>query len=132
MVTFLWRAANKPEPQTTENPFVDVKEGDYYYKAVLWAVENGITAGTSKTTFDPNGKCNRAQAVTFLWRYMNEPASAAKIPFTDVPADSFYRTAVAWAVETGITSGVGNDLFGSNEICNRAQVVTFLYRTFAK
>ena len=132
VVTFLWRAADKPEPQTTENPFVDVKEGDYYYKAVLWAVENGITAGTSKTTFDPNGKCNRAQAVTFLWRYMGKPDTSAEVTFTDVEAGQFYSTAVAWAVKNGITAGTSKTTFSPNEICNRAQVVTFLYRTFAK
>ena len=131
VVTFLWRAAGSPEPTKTENPFTDVKEGDFYYKAVLWAVENNITNGTTATTFSPFGKCNRAQVVTFLWRAQKSPASSAEVSFTDVQPGQFYSTAVAWAVEKNITNGMGDGTFGINTICNRAQVVTFLYRAMA-
>ena len=131
VVTFLWRAAGSPEPQSTNNPFTDVKEGDFFYKAVLWAVENNITNGTTATTFSPFGKCNRAQVVTFLWRAQKSPASSAEVSFTDVQPGQFYSTAVAWAVEKNITNGMGDGTFGINTICNRAQVVTFLYRAMA-
>ena len=131
VVTFLWRAAGSPEPTKNENPFTDVKEGDFFYKAVLWAVENNITNGTTATTFSPFGKCNRAQVVTFLWRAQGSPASTAEVSFTDVQPGQFYSTAVAWAVEKNITNGMGDGTFGINTICNRAQVVTFLYRAMA-
>ena len=131
VVTFLWRAAGSPEPTKNENPFTDVKEGDFFYKAVLWAVENNITNGTTATTFSPFGKCNRAQVVTFLWRAQKSPASTAEVSFTDVQPGQFYSTAVAWAVEKNITNGMGDGTFGINTICNRAQVVTFLYRAMA-
>ena len=109
-----------------------MKEGDFYYKAVLWAVENKITNGLSATEFGPFALCNRAQVVTFLWRAMKEPASDADVEFTDVADEQFYTTAVAWAVENGITNGMGDGTFGVNTICNRAQVVTVLYRTLAE
>ena len=131
VVTFLWRAAGSPEPASTENPFSDVKESDFFYKAVLWAVENGITNGTSATEFSPFKECNRAQVVTFLWRAQGEPASNAEVSFSDVVAGQFYSAAVAWAVEKGVTNGMGDSTFGVNNPCNRAQVVTFLYRTMA-
>ncbi len=131
VVTFLWRAMGSPEPESTTNPFVDVKESDYFYKAVLWAYEKGITTGTDATHFAPTGECNRAQVVTFLWRAMGKPESSAKVTFTDVQPGQFYSTAVAWAVENGITNGLSATEFGVNTICNRAQVVTFLYRTLA-
>jgi hypothetical protein len=130
VVTFLWRAAGSPDPTTTENPFDDVKEADFFYKAVLWANENNITNGLSKTTFGPLVECNRAQVVTFLWRAQKSPASTATVTFTDVKADQFYSTAVAWAVEKNITNGISATEFGAGNPCNRAQVVTFLYRTF--
>ena len=130
VVTFLWRAAGSPEPTTTVNPFTDVKESDFFYKAVLWAVENEITNGLSATKFGPFELCNRAQVVTFLWRAMGKPDSSAEVSFTDVQAGQFYSTAVAWAVENGITNGISATEFGVNGICNRAQVVTFLYRTY--
>ena len=130
VVTFLWRAAGSPEPTTTVNPFTDVKESDFFYKAVLWAVENEITNGLSATKFGPFELCNRAQVVTFLWRAMGKPDSSAAVSFTDVQAGQFYSTAVAWAVENGITNGISATEFGVNGICNRAQVVTFLYRTY--
>ena len=132
VVTFLLRAAGAPEPTTTENPFDDVKEGDFFYKAVLWANEKNITNGLDSDTFGPFTLCNRAQVVTFLWRAMGEPASDAAVSFTDVQAGQFYSTAVAWAVEKGITNGISATEFGVGGICNRAQVVTFLYRTYNK
>ena len=132
VVTFLWRAAGSPEPETTENPFVDVKESDYFYKAVLWAYKNEITKGVDDTHFAPTLDCTRAQVVTFLWRAKGSPDSSAETTFTDVEADKYYTTAVAWAVENGITDGMGDDTFGVNVTCNRAYAVTFLYRAFAE
>ena len=129
VVTFLWRAAGSPEPKSVENPFTDVKETDFFYKAVLWAVEKGITNGLTKTTFGPYALCNRAQVVTFLWRAQNQPKpTGSDHPFTDVNGDQFYFTPMLWAVEKGITNGLTATTFGPNAICNRAQVVTFLYR----
>ena len=130
IVTFLWRAAGKPEPTTTVNPFVDVKESNFFYKAVLWAYENGITTGTDASHFNPYGKCSRAQVVTFLWRAEGQPAATGtESGFSDVTAtNAYYYNAVLWAVENGITNGMGGGKFGVNAICNRAQVVTFLYR----
>ena len=131
VVTFLWRAMGEPEHNVAENPFVDVTEEDYYYDAVLWALENGITTGVGATHFNPAGECGREQVVTFLWRTMGEPASDAEVSFTDVNADAYYATAVAWAVENGITTGLDVTFFGVGTVCNRAQVVTFLYRALA-
>ena len=127
-VTFLWRAAGSPAPQSHAMPFTDVAEGSYYHDAVLWAVENGITKGTSDTTFTPNAKCTRAQIVTFLWRSQKSPASGSVNPFTDVAADAYYANAVLWAVENGITAGTTAATFSPNNDCTRAQIVTFLYR----
>ena len=132
VVTFLWNAANSPEPTSTENPFVDVKESDYFYKAVLWAKENEITAGVDDTHFGPSVKCSRAQVVTFLWKAMGAPKSEFEVTFTDVPVGAWYYNAVAWAAENEITSGSGNGQFGTSNICSRAQVVTFLYKTYNK
>ena len=109
-----------------------MKEGSYYYKAVLWAYENKVTSGLTATTFNPGGQCQRAQVVTFLWRAMGSPASSAQVSFTDVQPGQFYTTAVAWAVEKGVTNGISDTEFGVGGICNRAQVVTFLYRAFMK
>ena len=128
VVTFLWRAADCPEPASTEHPFVDVQSGSFYEKAVIWAVEQGITAGLDATHFGPNTVCNRAQVVTFLWRAQGNPNSDAATPFTDVKAGDFYEMPVRWAVENGITSGISATEFGALTPCNRAQVVTFLYR----
>ena len=128
VVVMLWRAAGQPEPVSTENPFTDVNESDFYYKAVLWAVESGITNGTSGTTFGPMGVTNRAQVVTFLWRYLGQPESQAENPFTDVDAAAWYGAPVLWAVENGITNGMSATEFGVNTNCNRAHMVTFLYR----
>lgn len=127
-VTFLWRAAGQPEPKTTQMPFKDVKAGSYYEKAVLWAVENKITNGTSTTTFSPDKNCTRAQIVTFLWRSEGEPyASDSNNPFTDIASD-YYMDAVFWAVKEGITNGTTPTTFSPNDRCTRAQIVTFIYR----
>ena len=131
-VTFLWRAAGSPAPKSSENPFTDVKAGSYYYDAVLWAVENGITNGTSDTTFSPNADCTRAQIVTFLWRSQGSPVADAVNPFTDVAADAYYNSAVLWAVENGITAGTTATTFSPNADCTRAQIVTFLFRCLGK
>ena len=133
VVTFLWRAVGSPEPAGTELPFVDVPEGTYYYKPVAWAYENGITSGIDATHFGPTATCNRAQVVTFLHRTLGSPAPAGGgNPFTDVPEGSFYEIPVLWAVENGITNGLDDSHFGPNSVCNRAQIVTFLYRAFCK
>ena len=132
VVTFLWRAAGSPEPTSTDNPFVDVAESDFFYNAVLWAAENGITTGIDDAHFDPYGDCNRAQVVTFLWRAEGKPeATNTENPFTDVTEGAFYYDAMLWAVENGITTGMNETTFGPLNICNRAQVVTFLYRAYS-
>ncbi|MBR2421732.1 MAG: S-layer homology domain-containing protein, partial [Oscillospiraceae bacterium] len=133
-VTFLWRAMGSPEPKTTENPFVDVAEDAFYYNAVLWAVENKITEGVDKEHFAPAMDCNRAQAVTFLWRAMNKPGhSATESEFTDVTnPEAFYYDAVLWASENEITTGMRDGTFGVAGTCTRGQVVTFLYRAMGK
>ena len=128
VVTFLWRAAGEPEPASGENPFTDVKESDYFFKPVLWAVEQGITNGTGAATFSPDAACSRAQIVTFLWRYEGSPAAAGGNPFADVPADAYYETAVLWASSTGVTTGTGTTTFSPDDTCTRAQIVAFLYR----
>ena len=128
VVTFLWRAAGEPEPTSTRIQFVDVAERDYYYKAVLWAVEKGITLGTSRTTFDPGSPCTRGQVVTFLWRACGEKRVGGSNPFTDVAPDAYYYDAVLWAVDAGVTNGLTPTTFGPDAVCTRAQVVTFLYR----
>ena len=127
-VTFLWRAAGSPEPETRTMPFTDVPVGSYYYDAVLWAIENGITKGTSDTTFSPNMTCSRAQIVTFLWRSEKSPAAGSSNPFTDVAADSYYADAVLRAVREGITKGTTNTTFSPDADYTRAQAVTFLWR----
>ena len=127
-VTFLWRAAGSPTPKTKLMPFPDVPVGSYYWNAVLWAIEQGITEGTSYLTFSPNDSCTRAQIVTFLWRAKGNPAVSGNAPFTDVAPDAYYVAAVTWAEKNGITGGIGNGLFGSNNTCTRAQIATFLYR----
>ena len=127
VVTMLWRHAGAPVIES-ENPFTDVRETDFYYQAVLWAVESGITNGTSATTFAPMGVTNRAQVVTFLWRYLGSPVAVAANPFADVDASAWYGKSVLWAVENGITNGMSEREFGVNTNCNRAHMVTFLYR----
>ena len=129
IVTFLWRAAGSPEPETTENPFEDVKESKYYYKAVLWAAEAGVTAGTSKTKFSPNDTCTRAQAVTFLWRAAGSPEpETTENPFEDVKESKYYYKAVLWAAEAGVTAGTSKTKFSPNDTCTRSEIVTFLWR----
>ena len=127
-VTFLWRAAGSPKPETRTMPFTDVPVGSYYYDAVLWAVENGITMGTSDTTFSPNATCSRAQIVAFLWRSEKSPAAGTANPFADVKSTAYYADAVLWAVKENITKGTTSTTFGPNADCTRAQIVTFLWR----
>ncbi len=127
-VTFLWRAAGSPKPETRTMPFTDVPVGSYYYNAVLWAVENGITKGTSDTTFSPNDTCTRAQIVAFLWRSEKSPAAGTANPFTDVKSTAYYTNAILWAVRENITKGTTNTTFSPNADCTRAQIVTFLWR----
>lgn len=127
MVTFLWRAAGSPEPETSVNLFTDISESAYYYEAVLWAVERGITNGTSATTFSPDATVTRGQTVTFLWRNAGSPV-ATNTSFNDVEMDAYFAAAVAWAASEGITSGTSATTFSPNNACTRAQIVTFLYR----
>lgn len=129
IVTFLWRAAGSPEPSTAQS-FTDVAADSYYAKAVSWAVEQGITKGTLDTTFSPDDICTRAQAVTFLFRALKGEAKGVS-SFTDVPSDSYYAEAVAWAYENGITSGTTETTFSPDDVCTRAQIVTFLFRAMA-
>ena len=126
--TFLWRAAGSPEPETRAMPFTDVPVGSYYYDAVLWAVENGITKGTSDTRFSPDDTCTRAQIVTFLWRSEKSPAAGSRNPFADVKSTAYYADAVLWAVKENITKGTTSTTFSPDADCTRAQIVTFLWR----
>jgi len=127
-VTFLWRTAGSPNPETRAMPFTDVLVGSYYYDAVLWAVENGITKGTSDTTFSPNMTCSRAQIVAFLWRSEKSPAAGTANPFADVKSTAYYAGAVLWAVREDITKGTTSTTFSPDADCTRAQIVTFLWR----
>ena len=131
MVTFLWRAAGSPEPESDYGPFRDVPKDAYYRKAVLWAAGEGITSGTSATTFSPNATVTRAQTVTFLWRWEGEPEADQRSGFRDVPTGQYYSEAVSWAVEAGITTGTGTTTFSPGQTCTRAQIVTFLWRDMA-
>ena len=132
VVTFLWRAAGEPKPTSTRNPFSDVKPSDYYYNAVLWAVEKGITNGTSPTTFSPNSPCTRGQVVTFLWRYAGMPKTSGSNPFSDVKTGEYYYDAVLWASGKNVTNGTSPTTFSPNNTCTRGQIVTFLYRAIAE
>ena len=130
VVTFLWRSAGCPKAALEENPFDDVVPGSYYYDAVLWAVENGVTTGTSATTFSPDATCTRAQIITFLWRadgaepwYIEEGDF-----FADVPEQAYYYSAVVWALVYNVTTGTSATAFSPDKTCTRGQVVTFLYR----
>ena len=127
-VTFLWRAAGSPAPRSRTMPFTDVPAGSYYYDAVLWAVENGITKGTSETRFSPDDTCTRAQIVAFLWRSEKSPAAGTANPFADVKSTAYYAGAVLWAVKENITKGTTSTTFSPNADCTRAQIVTFLWR----
>lgn len=128
IVTFLWRAAGSPEP-TALSTFTDVAADAYYAKAVAWAVENGVTTGTGDNRFSPDDPCTRGQAVTFLWRALGQ-LTGDTASFSDVPADSYFAQAVAWAAQSGVTTGVGNNLFAPGGDCTRAQIVTFLWRAY--
>ena len=128
IVTFLWRAAGSPAPKSMSS-FSDVPAEAFYAKAVAWAVEKGITSGTGDGKFSPDATCTRAQAVTFLYRANGSPAVSGNSAFTDVAADAYYAAAVKWAEKNGITGGIGGGLFGSDNNCTRAQIVTFLYRS---
>lgn len=128
MVTFLWRAAGSPKVENGKNPFTDVKADAYYYDAVLWAVEKGVTSGTSATTFSPDATVTRGQTVTFLYRNAGSPEVSGTMPFTDVEADAYYANAVQWAVQQKITTGTSETTFSPMSDCTRGQIVTFLYR----
>ena len=128
IVTFLWRVAGSPAPVSSENPFTDVTADSYYYDAVLWAVEQGITGGTGSGKFSPNATCTRGQSVTLLYRADGAPAVSGNVSFSDVAAGSYCAPAVEWAEQNGITGGIGGGLFGAANGCTRAQIVTFLYR----
>ena len=131
IVTFLWRAAGSPEPKGAASGMSDVVSGSYYEKAVARAIENGITTGTTTSTFSPDATCTRAQAVTFLARALKAKAASAA-EFSDVPTGSYFADAVAWAAANGVTEGIGGGLFGSDNDCTRGQIVTFLYRAYNK
>ena len=133
VVTFLWRAAGEPAPSRTDNPLKDVSVSAYYYQAVLWALENGITTGYADGTFRPNDECTRAQVVTFLWRAQGSPTpERTDNPFTDVSASAYYAKAVLWALENGVTTGNSATTFNPDGACTRAHVVTFLCRANAE
>lgn len=127
-VTFLWRYYGSPQVASGKNPFVDVKSTDFYYKAVLWAVSKGITAGIDETHFAPNDSCTRAQIATFMWRAAGKPNASTGKNFVDVPADAWYTDAVRWGVYKKIISGLDTTHFGPDTPCTRAQMVTFLHR----
>ena len=131
MVTFLWRAAGSPKPASNTNPFIDVASNSYYYNAVLWAVENGITNGIGDGRFGPDVSCTRGQVVTFLLRAVGTALTETRDdPFTDVAEGAYYYNAVLWAVENGVTNGIGDGRFGPDAPCTRGQIVTFLYRAY--
>ena len=127
-VTFLWRSSGSPAPKNSRMPFTDVSPSAYYYDAVLWALEEGITTGTSSTTFSPDATCSRAQIVAFLWRSEKSPAVGTANPFADVKSTAYYADAVLWAVKENITKGTTSTTFSPDADCTRAQIVTFLWR----
>ena len=130
-VTFLWRAAGSPSSASTESPFTDLDPNAYYYPAVLWAAERDITMGTTESTFSPEKTVSRSQFITLLYRAFGADAKTDVQPFTDVPEDAYYRDAVAWAYETGVTRGTTATTFDPVRSCDRGQIVTFLYRYFS-
>ncbi len=132
VVTFLWRADGCPEPETSENPFRDISESKYYYKAVLWAYENNITSGITKNSFQPNKTCTRSEIVSFIWRYEKSPVIEADNHFEDVKAGAWYEDAVIWANETGVTYGKTETTFAPGATCTRAEVMSFIFRDFVK
>ena len=127
VVTFLWRAAGSPVVESDKS-FDDVTEADFFYDAVIWAAENGITTGKGANQFAPKDTCTRAEAVTFLWRAEGEPSRSEDTVFSDVKDNQFYTDAVLWAADKGVTEGMGDGTFGIALLCNRAHIVTFLYR----
>ena len=132
-MTFLWKTVGSPEPNAEDNPFTDVPEGKYFYKPVLWAVEKGITCGTTATTFSPSEPVTRAQFLTFLWNYAGRPAPGGSTnPYKDVPSDKYFYNPILWGYHGGIL--VGNEAVNGNFQptlgCSRAYVVTYLYRYF--
>ncbi|MCH5187186.1 MAG: S-layer homology domain-containing protein [Oscillospiraceae bacterium] len=131
IVTFLWRAAGSPEIRSV-NPFDDVNRNDYYYDAVLWAVEQGITSGTSDDTFSPDMPCTRAQAVSFLYREKDSPSVRGTNSFIDLTPGAYYADAVQWSVNNGVTAGTGDNTFSPDQDCTRAEIVTFMYRSRKK
>ena len=129
-VTFLWRSQGSPKAAGAENPFTDVSKDAYYYDAVLWAVEQGITNGTSATTFSPDATVTRGQTAAFLWRVAKQPqVDQTANPFADVTQNAYYYNAVLWAVAKEITNGTSSTTFSPDQGCTRAQIVTFLWRT---
>ena len=129
-MTFLWKTVGSPEPLSSNNPFTDVPEGKYFYKPVMWAVENEITKGATDTTFAPKQKCTRAQIMMFIWAAAGKPEpETTENPFKDVSSNKYYYKAILWAVENNITGGIAADKFGPNNTCTRAQIVTFLYKS---
>lgn len=128
---FLWKAAGQPEPTNTSNPFRDVKSTDYYYEAVLWAIENNITSGTGATTFSPNQSCTRGQIMTFLYKAAGSPSVSGSNPFRDVAYGDYFYRPVLWAVRNDITSGTSATAFSPSASCTRGQIVTFLYKHYA-
>lgn len=131
VLTFLWRSLGSPMPHSNESPFTDVTGGEYYYDAVMWAVGSGITTGTSDTTFSPKQGCTRAQVLTFIWRACGKPSPSSDYnPFTDVDPSDYYYEPILWAVEEGLTTGTSATTFSPKATCTRAQIVTFLYRSW--
>ena len=132
VVTFLWNAMGNPAPTITDCPFVDVKPGKFYYDAMLWALETGVTSGKDETHFAPNESCTRGQVVTFIWNAMGKPEpTITDCPFVDVTPGKYYYNAMLWALENGITAGLDETHFGPNQTCTRGQVVTFLYNALS-
>ncbi|MDD4843288.1 MAG: S-layer homology domain-containing protein, partial [Anaerotignum sp.] len=132
IVTFLWKAMGSPEPTAANCAFNDVSKEAYYYKAVLWAVENNITAGATAATFEPNATVTRGQTGTFLWRGAGKPTATIANPYTDVAKDGYSYDAVLWAAENGITQGTSATTFSPDAPCTRGQIVTFLYKYMKK
>ncbi len=131
MITFLWRTVGSPTSTLAKSNFIDLNKDSYYYKAVLWAEEKGVTTGTSATTFSPENKVSRGQVVSFLWRLDGKPAASYENPFKDLNKAAYYYEAILWAVEKGITNGTSKTSFSPDEPCLRADIVTFLYRKLA-
>ena len=129
VVTFLWRAAGEPAPKSMKNPFNDVEESSPFYKAILWASENGITSGYDDGTFRPGAACTRAHVVTFLWRYDNKPAASGEVNITDLAGlNADFTAAIKWAASNGVVAGYDDGSFRPHNVCTRAHVVTFIYR----